>query len=111
MLKISHGFDAGAIETIAADRADDIRVNIRADSHAEFRQWFYFRLQGARGQACRIPFANAGQCTYVDGRQGYRAVASYDPRRWFRVPTSFDGTTLAVPPPPDSESATESHVR
>ena len=35
MLKISHGFDAGAIETIAADRADDIRVNIRADSHAE----------------------------------------------------------------------------
>ena len=59
MLKISHAFDAGAIEPIAFDRADDIRVDIRADSHADFRQWFYFRLQGARGQACRIRFGNA----------------------------------------------------
>ena len=105
MLKISHGFDAGAIETIAADRADDIHVNIRADSHAEFRQWFYFRLQGARGQACSIRFANAGQCTYVDGWRGYRAVASYDRRQWFRVPTSFDGSTLTIAHTPDRDSA------
>jgi murein tripeptide amidase MpaA len=104
MLKISHGFDAGAIETIAADRADDIRVNVRADSHAEFRQWFYFRLQGARGQGCRIRFANAGLCTYVDGWQGYRAVASYDRRQWFRVPTSFDGNTLEIAHVPDRDS-------
>ena len=105
MLKISHGFDAGAIETIASDRADDIRVNIRADSHAEFRQWFYFRLQGARGHACSIRFANAGQCTYVDGWHGYRAVASYDRRQWFRVPTSFDGNTLTITHTPDRDSA------
>src|SRR5580693_1431048 len=96
MLKISHGFDAGAIETIAAHRADDIRVNIRADSHAEFRQWFFFRVQGVRDQVCRIRFENAGQCTYVDGWQGYRAVASYDRRQWFRVPTSFDGSKLEI---------------
>jgi murein tripeptide amidase MpaA len=104
MLKISHGFDAGAIETIAAERADDIRVNIRADSNAQFRQWFYFRLQGAREHACRIRFANAGQCTYVDGWQGYRAVASYDRRQWFRVPTTFDGSTLEINHAPERDS-------
>ena len=104
MLKISHAFDAGAIETIAAERAEDIRVNIRADSHAEFRQWFYFRLQGARGQDCRIRFENAGRCTYVDGWQGYRAVASYDRWQWFRVPTSFDGTVLEIAHVPERDS-------
>jgi murein tripeptide amidase MpaA len=96
MLKISHGFDAGAIETVAAQHADDIRLHIRADSQAEFRQWFFFRVQGVRGQACRIRFENAGQCTYVDGWPGYRAVASYDRRQWFRVPTTFDGRTLEI---------------
>jgi murein tripeptide amidase MpaA len=104
MLKISHGFDGGAIETIAAQRADDIRVNIRADSHAEFRQWFFFRVQGVRGQVCRVRFENAGQCTYVDGWQGYRAVASYDRRQWFRVPTSFDGNTLEIVHASDRDS-------
>ena len=104
MFNISHGFDAGAIEVVAAERADDLRVNIRADSHAEFRQWFYFRLQGARGQACSIRFANAGQCTYVDGWLDYRAVASYDRRRWFRVPTSFDGAEMVVAHVPERDS-------
>jgi murein tripeptide amidase MpaA len=104
MLKISHAFDAGAIEPIAFDHAEDIRVDIRADSHADFRQWFYFRLQGARGQACRIRFGNAGRCTYVAGWPGYRAVASYDRRRWFRVPTSFDGTVLEIAHVPDRDS-------
>ncbi|HEX8012566.1 MAG TPA: M14-type cytosolic carboxypeptidase [Casimicrobiaceae bacterium] len=96
MLKISYAFDAGAIEPIAFGRPHDIRVNIRADSHAAFRQWFYFRLQGARGCACRIRFENAGECTYVDGWQDYRAVASYDRRRWFRVPTRLDGSVLEI---------------
>ena len=104
MLNISHGFDAGAIEVIAAERADDVRVNVRADSHADFRQWFYFRLQGARGQSCSIRFANAGQCTYVDGWMDYRAMASYDRRRWFRVPTSFDGTEMVVAHVPERDS-------
>jgi murein tripeptide amidase MpaA len=104
MLKISQAFDGGAIETIASCRADDIRVNIRADSRAEFRQWFYFRLQGARDQACRIRVENAGRCTYVDGWQDYRAVASYDRWQWFRVPTTFDGTTLEIAHAPERDS-------
>src|SRR5215470_3709075 len=104
MLNISCGFDAGAIEVLAAERADNLRVSIRADPHADFRQWFYFRLQGARGQQCNICFANAGQCTYVDGWMDYRAVASYDRQRWFRVPTSFDGTEMIVAHVPERDS-------
>lgn len=104
MIKISSAFDAGAIEVVAAQRCDDIRLNIRADSHADFRQWFYFRLQGAARQPCRIRFSNAGQCTYVDGWRNYRAVASYDRRSWTRVPTRFDGSEMTVEHAPERDS-------
>jgi murein tripeptide amidase MpaA len=103
-LKISSAFDSGAIEVLSVDRAEDIKVHIRADSHADFRQWFHFRLQGAARQPCRIRFLNAAKCTYVDGWKEYRAVASYDRRRWFRVPTSFDGEQLLIEHTPERDS-------
>ncbi|MCU0659573.1 MAG: M14-type cytosolic carboxypeptidase [Polyangiaceae bacterium] len=37
---------------------------------------------------------NAGETTYPEGFEGYAVMASYDQRRWFRVPTSFDGEVL-----------------
>src|SRR5436309_3094703 len=104
MIKISSAFDGGAIEIVAAERCDDVRLNIRADSHAEFRQWFYFRLQGASHSPCHIRFLNAGQCTYVDGWHDYRAVASYDRRHWFRVPTSFDRGEMTIRHTPEHDS-------
>ena len=95
-VRISSAFDAGAIEVIDTSRAEDLRVAIRADSHADFRQWFYFRLQGARDRPMTIRLVNAGQTTYVDGWSGYNAVASYDRVDWFRVPTTFDGSELVI---------------
>jgi len=74
----------------------DLQVRLRADSHADFRQWFYFRLQGAQGQPVRVRFVNAGAATYVAGWRDYQAVASYDRVDWFRVPTTFDGSELAI---------------
>ena len=103
-LKISCTFDSGAIEVVSADRARDIQLNIRADTRADFRQWFHFRLQGAAGQRCRVRFLNAGKCTYVGGWRDYRAVASYDATRWFRVPTSFDGAEMVIEHAPDRDS-------
>ena len=94
--RISCTFDAGAIDVIADDDPQALAVGLRADSHADFRQWFYFRLQGARDRAVRIRFANAGAATYVEGWRGYRAVASYDRETWFRVPTTFDGRELTI---------------
>ena len=70
MISISSNFDAGAIEVANAASSADIQLNIRADSHAEFRQWFYFRLQGARGEPCTIRLLNAGACTYAGGWSG-----------------------------------------
>ncbi len=95
-LRISSSFDAGAIEVVADRDPASIEVRLRPDSHADIRQWFHFRLQGARGQPVRIRFANAAAATYVEGWRGYQAAASYDLRDWFRVPTSFDGRELVI---------------
>jgi murein tripeptide amidase MpaA len=103
-LHISSNFDAGAITVISAERPDAIELHIPKDSAADFSQWFYFRLQGARGQACSIRFSNAGQTTYPRGWENYRAVASYDREHWFRVPTAFDGRNMTVSHTPEYDS-------
>lgn len=103
-IKISCNFDSGAIEVVRAGRADAIEVNLRRDSHADIHQWFHFRLQGGRNQACTIRFLNAGQATYPGGFENYQAVASYDTENWFRVPTAFDGQVMTVQHTPVSDS-------
>jgi murein tripeptide amidase MpaA len=96
MPKISHQFDAGAIEVVRADAPQAIELNIRKDSNADFLQWFYYRLQGARDQPCTMRLLNAGKAAYPQGWQNYHAFASYDRESWFRVPTSYDGEVLTI---------------
>ncbi len=103
-IKISSQFDAGAIEVVNATSAHAIDLNIRKDSHADIIQWFYFRLQGAQGQACAIRLLNAGQAAYPAGWEDYQAMASYDRINWFRVPTSFDGQVLSIAHTPAMDS-------
>ncbi|HZX27664.1 MAG TPA: M14-type cytosolic carboxypeptidase [Telluria sp.] len=103
-IKISSQFDAGAIEVVRATSPDQIDLNIRKDSHADFTQWFYFRLQGAQGQACTIRFLNAAKSAYPKGWEGYQAVASYDRITWFRVPTTFDGSVMTIEHTPAMDS-------
>ncbi|MGZ3158393.1 MAG: M14 family metallopeptidase [Burkholderiaceae bacterium] len=103
-IKISQQFDAGSIEVICADSAQHIDLSIRKDSNSDFLQWFYFRLQGARGQACTIRFLNAAQAAFPDGWNGYQVVASYDRENWFRVPTTYDGQVLTVQYSPERDS-------
>ena len=103
-IKISSQFDAGAIEVVNATSANAIDLNIRKDSHADIIQWFYFRLQGAQGQACTIRFLNAGQAAYPKGWEDYNAMASYDRVNWFRVPTSFDGQVMTIEHTPGMDS-------
>ena len=95
-LTITSNFDSGAIEVIRADRADDLHVRIRNDSHAPFAQWFHFRLSGARGTPCVLTFDNASQSSYPRGWEGYNVAASYDHEHWFRLPSTYDGTALQV---------------
>jgi murein tripeptide amidase MpaA len=104
---LSCAFDSGAIEIVSAsDSASsaDFTVRIRKDSHADFTQWFHFRLSGARGLACTVRFENAGACTYPAGWKNYSVVASYDRERWFRVPTTYDGTVMTVEHTPERDA-------
>ncbi len=95
-MNVSSNFDGGNIEVLAAVDAANIRLRIRKDNNAEFLQWFYFRLTGARDSDCVLKIENAGAASYPNGWKEYRAVASYDREHWFRADTSYDGTVLTI---------------
>jgi murein tripeptide amidase MpaA len=107
-IRISSNFDAGAIDVIDIRDAGDpvnIRLAIRRDSHADFRQWFHFRLHGANGRPVVLRIENAGECAYPDGWQGYRVVASCDRQKWFRIPdTAYDGQVVTCAHTPQADS-------
>jgi murein tripeptide amidase MpaA len=103
-IKISSHFDAGAIDVLRAESAKSIELNLRKDSNADIAQWFYFRLQGVRGERCTLRFLNAGEATYPDGWKNYQAVASYDRKNWFRVATAFDGKVMTIAHTPQFDS-------
>ena len=96
MPKISSSFDAGAISVIDSADSQNIRLALRGDNAASFSQWFYFRLQGAAYQPCRIRIENAGQSSYPEGWEDYQATASYDRNNWFRVPTRYEDGVLTI---------------
>ncbi|MFC6669458.1 M14 family metallopeptidase [Marinobacterium aestuariivivens] len=103
-IHISAQFDSGNIEVVDAGKPDDIQLRIRQDSGSEFYQWFHFRVQGARDQALRLRLLNAAGASYPDGWDDYRAVASYDRKHWFRVPTRYDGSELVIEHTPAQDS-------
>ena len=107
MIRISSTFDSGAIEVasvVADGDVERIDLRIRADSHFDFRQWFHFRISGARGRRCAIRLVNAGDCTFASGWDGYAIVASYDHERWFRIPTTYVDGVLAAEFTPAGDS-------
>lgn len=95
-IKISTQFDAGSVVVKDLSRADNIRLALREDNAAAFKQWFYFRLQGAAYTPCVMHFDNAGESAYPQGWDGYQAVASYDRQNWFRVPTDYENGVLTI---------------
>ncbi|MDR5854778.1 M14-type cytosolic carboxypeptidase [Caballeronia sp. LZ050] len=100
-ISITSNFDAGAIDVIDASNPANVRLRVRPDTKADFAQWFYFRVSGARGERLVMTFENAAQCAFADGWRDYRAVASYDRVNWFRVPTQYDGRVLTIDHTPD----------
>jgi murein tripeptide amidase MpaA len=104
-VRISCNFDSGAIEVIKLEDPHNIRLRLRADNAADFRQWFHFRLQDAGGKSVRMVFENAADAAYPDGWPGYRCVASYDRRNWFRVhSTHYENGQLIVEHTPERNS-------
>lgn len=104
MLKISDNFDGGSICVVSAESPENIRVRIKGDNAAPFKQWFYFRLQGAAYLPCVIDFGDIGDTAYPQGWEDYQAAASYDRQNWFRVPTVLENGCLKIEHTPLADS-------
>lgn len=103
-MKITSNFEGGNIEVVSAENHQNIRLNIRKDSLADHFQWFYFRLQEAKGYPCKMVVENAYQASYPEGWEGYQACASYDRVNWFRIPTRYNGKELTFELTPEYNS-------
>ena len=95
MLAISADFDSGNIQVIDASDPCHVRLAIRPDTHSDHFQWFHFKVANlVPGERHGFSLENAGQSSYHQAWHNYQAVASYDQKHWFRVPTQYDGATL-----------------
>lgn len=104
-MRISAAFDAGNIEVVDATTPSDVRLRIRKDGQADFLQWFHFRVSGCRDLPLTLRLTNASEATYPKGWEGYRACASYDRRRWFRVQgTSYERNELFIRHTPEADT-------
>ena len=103
-MQITSQFDSGNINVIEAASPENIILEINKDNQSDFFQWFHFKLNNNVRAEHVLTIRNAGKSAFVDGWQGYQAVASYDREHWFRVPTEFDGEKLTITFTPDHDS-------
>ena len=103
-MQISSNFDSGNIEVIDASNPQQVLLAIRPDLNSGHFQWFHFKVDGLQpGQRYGFSLGNAGQSSYKDAWSGYHAVASYDQRDWFRVPSRFEEGALKFDIEPQHE--------
>lgn len=95
-MRITANFDSGNIDVINLNDKKDIQLAIRPDFGGEFFQWFNFRLEGEVGQQYILNILNAGEASYPEGWENYQAVASYDRKHWFRLPTFYKDGKLTI---------------
>ena len=93
---INTAFDAGSIEVISLNSANDFKFKIRQDTNSHFAQWFYFQLSNVANSSLKLNFVELDKTAYPEGWHNYSICVSYDNKSWFRVPTKFDGTTMTV---------------
>jgi murein tripeptide amidase MpaA len=102
---ISDSFDAGNIEVVDASDPSKVALRIRKDAGSDHFQWFHFRVTGVRGTPLRLQLRNAGEASYTDGWQGYRACYSYDRETWRRVAdTSYADGILTIAHTPECDA-------
>ncbi|WP_439871399.1 M14 family metallopeptidase [Pseudomonas syringae] len=94
-LTISSDFDSGNIQVLDSSDPGHIKLAIRPDTQSAHFQWFHFKVDGLNvGQTYGLSLSNASESTFNSAWTGYNAVASYDHKHWFRVPSGFDGKAL-----------------
>lgn len=97
-MHISSCFQGGSIEIANINiKKGEIDLKLQKDTKADFSQWFYFRLQGAKDQAVTIRIINAGESTYHKAWANYQTCYSYDRELWSRnEATTYDGKVLTI---------------
>lgn len=94
-MKIDSDFDSGNIQVVDASDPRHVRLALRPDTKSPHFQWFHFKADGLQsGESYQFTLTNAPGSSYVGGWPGYNAVASYDQRDWFRVPSRYDAQGL-----------------
>jgi murein tripeptide amidase MpaA len=94
-LRISADFHGGNI-VVQALRGTEADLAIRQDSGGPWFQWFYFRIDDARGRDLTLRILNAGASAYPDGWVGYRACVSHDGETWVRTETRYADGVLEI---------------
>lgn len=103
-MQISSTFDAGNIIVKSLEDPKNVRLEIRKDHQSEFYQWFYFKVTGARDEACRFVIENAGGAAYTQGWPGYQACYSSDRETWERAETAFENGELIIDLTPQADA-------
>ncbi|UXY16026.1 M14-type cytosolic carboxypeptidase [Chitiniphilus purpureus] len=104
MIQLSCAFDSGAITVLSCNDPADMRIALRPDNAAHFKQWFHFRASGVKGVHCAYTLIDAGEAAYPGGWDGYAVRASYDRRHWFCVPTQHEAGQLHFNHVPDHDT-------
>lgn len=95
-MQISADICGGSIHVVRAPRDNLVELALRPDSASPIKQWFHWMARVERGAPVEYKIINASEVGNTACWQGYRALASYDRERWFRIPTSFDGQALTL---------------
>ena len=70
-------------------------LEIVPDAGGGWSQWFNFRLEAEPGCEVLVTITNAGQCTYAEGWEDYRAFVA-DGEGFVRTETSYAGGVLEI---------------
>ena len=94
-ISISSDFDGGNIEILKGEGAE-FDLAIRRDQDSDFYQWFYFRVDGARGVDLTVRITNCAGSAYPLGWPGYSARVSTDDVDWACAETSYADGVLSI---------------
>ena len=103
-LLVTSAFDGGNAQVCDAADPENVRLRIAPDVGEEHYQWFSYRVSNAARRLLVMHLENAGGASYPKGWEGYRACASYDLERWFRVPTDYADGVLTIRHQPEADS-------
>ncbi len=88
-IQIDCNFDSGNIEVLSVE-GNSARLAIRKDHLSDFKQWFHFRVAGAKGRELELIITGLDTSAYPLGWPGYNCRVSEDREYWAAAPTTCD---------------------